>query len=141
MTPWGGGCLEPLPATLVVSCPLDIDGLPPGTKRQRISVNEMCLRETQRDVRLKKLLVRLMVYYEQMKLTPSQLRANIYRILDEVLETGKPVEIHRNGRTLQIIADAPQKSGKLKNLKRRTGVLDCDFDEIVHIDWSSEWRP
>ena len=76
-----------------------------------------------------------------MKLTPSQLRADIYRILDEVLETGISAEIQRKGRTLRIVAETPQKAGKLKNLKRRSGVLSCDFEDIVHMDWSSEWRP
>ncbi len=76
-----------------------------------------------------------------MKLTPSQLRANIYRILDEVSETGVPAEIQRKGRTLRITVETRGQTGKLKNLRLRTGVLDCDFDDIVHMDWSSKWRP
>ncbi len=37
-----------------------------------------------------------------MPTTASKLRANIYRMLDEVLETGQPLEIERNGKTLVI---------------------------------------
>ena len=43
------------------------------------------------------------------RLTASKLRANVYRVLDQVLETGVPVEIERHGRRLRIIAE---KSGK-----------------------------
>jgi hypothetical protein len=39
------------------------------------------------------------------RLTASKLRANIYRVLDQVLETGVPVEIERHGRRLRIIAE------------------------------------
>lgn len=39
-----------------------------------------------------------------MPLTASKLRENIYRVLDQVLETGEPVEIERNGRRLRIVA-------------------------------------
>ena len=35
-----------------------------------------------------------------MRLTASKLRESIYEILDEILETGTPVEIERKGRIL-----------------------------------------
>ena len=37
--------------------------------------------------------------------TPTVLRKNIYAVLDEVLETGNPVEIERKGRRLRIVPD------------------------------------
>lgn len=71
-------------------------------------------------------------------MTVSELRQNIYQLLDQVLDTGVPLEIERKGRKLRI---APEPAGdKLANLKRR----DClvgDPEEIVHMDWSQEWRP
>lgn len=73
-----------------------------------------------------------------MPLKASQLRENIYRILDEVLETGVPVEIERKGKILKI-APAEQRS-KLANLKPRDYLLS-DPEELVHVDWSGEWRP
>jgi antitoxin (DNA-binding transcriptional repressor) of toxin-antitoxin stability system len=73
-----------------------------------------------------------------MPISASQLRQNIYRILDGILESGEPVEIERKGRTLKIMpADRPK---KLLRLDRRDYLL-VDPEEIVEIDWSSEWRP
>jgi hypothetical protein len=43
-------------------------------------------------------------------LTASKLRENIYRILDEILETGIPVEIERKGRILRIVPAQPPKA-------------------------------
>ena len=40
-----------------------------------------------------------------MAMTASKLRQDIYRLLDQVLKTGEPVIVERNGRRLRIIAD------------------------------------
>ncbi len=74
-----------------------------------------------------------------MALSASKLRENIYRILDRVLETGKPVEVVRRGKRLKIVA--AEHKEKLKNLVERPEYLQCDPDEVVHMDWSKEWRP
>jgi PHD/YefM family antitoxin component YafN of YafNO toxin-antitoxin module len=71
-------------------------------------------------------------------ITPSKLRENLYRILDRVLDTGEPVEIERRGRRLRIVAEPKRR--KLDSLKRRD-YLNVEPDELVHIDWSGEWRP
>src|SRR6476619_3321906 len=74
-----------------------------------------------------------------MALTASKLRANVYRLLDEVLETGKPLEIERNGKILVI---APKERESIwDRLPRREGFIVGDPDELIHIDWSSEWNP
>jgi prevent-host-death family protein len=74
-----------------------------------------------------------------MTVTASKLRGNIYRLLDEVLETGVPIEVERRGRILRIVpAEPPDKLGRLV---RRDDFLRCDPDEIVHVDWSGEWQP
>lgn len=71
--------------------------------------------------------------------TASKLRADIYRMLDEVLETGRPLEIERNGKTLVI---APKEQESIwDRLPRREGAIIGDPDELIHIDWSSEWNP
>lgn len=71
--------------------------------------------------------------------TASKLRADIYRMLDEVLETGQPLEIERNGKTLVI---APKEEQSIwDRLPRREGAIIGDPDELIHIDWSSEWNP
>jgi hypothetical protein len=79
---------------------------------------------------------------EPMALTASKLRANIYRLLDEVLETGKPLEIERNGK-LMVIApkEPPKKESIWDRLPRREGFIVGDPDDLIHIDWSSEWNP
>ena len=73
-----------------------------------------------------------------MAIKVSVLRANIYSILDEVLATGVPVEIEHQGRILRI-APAETRS-KLDNLRHRPYLL-TDPEELVHLDWSEEWRP
>ncbi|MBI4601420.1 MAG: type II toxin-antitoxin system Phd/YefM family antitoxin [Planctomycetes bacterium] len=76
-----------------------------------------------------------------MRLTASKLRENIYKVLDTVLETGKPVEIERRGKTLRIVAAEPLAKSKLDLLVKHPKALRCDPEEVVHLDWSSEWRP
>lgn len=71
-----------------------------------------------------------------MQTTVTKLRQNIYKLLDQVSETGIPIEIKRNGKTLKIVR--VDKSSKLANLKDREG-LNCDPEELVHTDWSEEW--
>lgn len=71
-----------------------------------------------------------------MKITASKLRENIYGILDQVLETGQPVEVIRRGRVLKIVPE--QKPDKLSRLKKRDYLIG-DPEDIVHMDWSSEW--
>jgi hypothetical protein len=76
-----------------------------------------------------------------MALTASKLRENIYKILDQVLETGMPVEIERGGRILRIVpAQSPAKS-KLDSLEEHPGALLCDPEDLVHLDWSDHWKP
>ena len=74
-----------------------------------------------------------------MAISASKLRANIYRLLDEVLETGRPLEIERGGEILTI---APKEERSLwDRLPRNEGYIVGDPDELIHIDWSSEWNP
>jgi len=72
-------------------------------------------------------------------MTPSRLRANLYRILDQILETGAPVEILRKGRRLRIVP--PEQGGKLDLLKPHPGFIKGDPEDLVHMDWSDLWRP
>jgi len=69
----------------------------------------------------------------------TELRKNIYRLLDQVLETGIPLVIERRGKNLRIVPTTPRK--KLDNLKPRSSYLRGDPEDIVHMDWSEEWRP
>lgn len=76
-----------------------------------------------------------------MTLTASQLRANIYRILDQVAETGVPVEIVRRRRRLKIVPAGSATTGRLERLKARPRALVGDPQGLVHLDWSRQWKP
>jgi hypothetical protein len=74
-----------------------------------------------------------------MPISATHLRGNVYRLLDEVLETGRPLEIERNG---EILVVAPKETQSIwDRLPRREGFIVGDPDELIHIDWSSEWNP
>lgn len=73
------------------------------------------------------------------RLSASRLRADIYRILDEVLRTGQPAEVERNGRRLRIVAvDGPS---RLAELAAHPDAVSGDPADLVHLDWSAEWHP
>jgi len=73
-----------------------------------------------------------------MKVTASKLRENVYRILDKVLESGTPVEIKRKGRTLKIVReDSPKNTSRLI----RRNIIHGRPEDLVHLDWSEEWKP
>jgi antitoxin (DNA-binding transcriptional repressor) of toxin-antitoxin stability system len=71
-----------------------------------------------------------------MRLTASQLRENIYRILDEAVATGVPVEVLRKGSILRIVPET--RPSKLSRLKKRDAFVG-DPDDIAGMDWSREW--
>ena len=73
-----------------------------------------------------------------MALKPSKLRANIYRILDQVLATGVPVEIERRGKLLKIVPAEPP--SKLARLEHRDCIIGDPLD-LVHLDWYDQWHP
>lgn len=69
-------------------------------------------------------------------LSPTELRNNIYKVLDQVLDSGIPVEIRRKNRTLKIIPVDPV--DKFRNFKERRNIINGDPDDIVHMDWEKE---
>jgi hypothetical protein len=74
-----------------------------------------------------------------MIMTASELREDVYRVLDHVLATGEAVEIERNGRRLRIVADDPPR--RLGRLVARPWVIVGDPNDLVHVDWSDERTP
>jgi hypothetical protein len=73
------------------------------------------------------------------RITASHLRQNIYRILDEVVDTGRPVEVERKGKLVRIEADLQGRS-IFENLTAHPGTIAGDPEDLVHMDWSSEWK-
>lgn len=71
--------------------------------------------------------------------TATALRADLYNVLDRVLASGVPVEVERNGHRLRI---APAESvDRLSRLKPHPDAITGDPEDLVHMDWSGEWRP
>jgi len=71
-----------------------------------------------------------------MRITASKLRENVYRILDDVIETGVPVEVVRKGIVVRIVSEKPVP--KLARMKKRD-LFVGDSDEIAGMDWSKYW--
>ncbi len=64
---------------------------------------------------------------------------DILHLLDKVLSTGMPVEFERKGQRL-VISPA-QKHRDLDCLEKHPGFVVGNPDNLVHIDWSSDWNP
>ena len=72
-----------------------------------------------------------------MPISASTLRGNIYKLLDQVLDSGQALDIERKGKLLQIIPR--EKQAKMKNLVKHKCLVG-DPESIVHLDWSQEWH-
>jgi len=73
------------------------------------------------------------------RISDAEFEKDTARILDDVIETGIPIEVERRGRRLVI--SPVELHRKLERLEEHAGFLIGDPDDIVHIDWSKEWRP
>lgn len=73
-----------------------------------------------------------------MTISLTHLRANLYKLVDQVIATGVPIEVERNGVLVKLVS--VQKKKKLDNLSKHANVLTVNPDEIVHVDWSHEWK-
>jgi antitoxin (DNA-binding transcriptional repressor) of toxin-antitoxin stability system len=70
-------------------------------------------------------------------LTATELRSRLYKVLDEVAESGVPYEVRHRGRVLLVVpADPPVR--KLDTLPQRK-VLRCSVDELVGTSWAESW--
>ena len=72
------------------------------------------------------------------KMTPTQLRKDLYSILDQILESGEGIEIEREFGSVLLL---PQRTaGKLERLPRRQTILG-DVDSLDEISWEGVWQP
>jgi len=63
-----------------------------------------------------------------MTITPTDFRKDLFNLLDMLLDTGKILEINRNGHIIDgLIAHSDAVVG--------------DSDDFVSMDWSREWKP
>lgn len=72
------------------------------------------------------------------KLTLTTLRQQIFQIADEVLVTGIPVSIERNGRVLLLSSATSAQPSKRLRLKRRK-LINGDAESLVN-EKVGEWR-
>jgi len=72
------------------------------------------------------------------KLTLTTLRQQIFQIADEVLMTGQPVSIERNGKVLLLSPAVELNKSKSLKLKRRK--LITGDTESLHTAKAWEWR-
>lgn len=70
--------------------------------------------------------------------TATELRGNIYNLLDEVLNTGVPIEINKNGKKLRIMPVGAV--DKFQNLIPRPDVIHGNPDDLVGISWEKELK-
>lgn len=66
-------------------------------------------------------------------ITVTELRSNIYNLLEEILTTGVPLEVKKGGRKLRIMPVKPV--DKLQNLVYRPNAIKGDPEDLVHIEW------
>ncbi len=73
-----------------------------------------------------------------MSLSLTEFRANLYKIVDEVIKTGVPIEIERKGVKIRLVPE--KKKSRLERLVKHPSTIKGDPESIVHMDWSSEWE-
>ncbi len=74
-----------------------------------------------------------------MAISASQLRQDVYRLLDEVLRTGRPLEIERNGKLLRIAPVVA--ASRMERVVTDPELICGDPDDLISMDWSGSWQP
>jgi len=72
-------------------------------------------------------------------ITATQLRKDVYRLLDQVVDSGEVIEVKRKGKLIRI--EPAGGVHKLESLKPHPGTIFGDPEELVHMDWSDQWQP
>lgn len=67
----------------------------------------------------------------------TELRGNLYQLIDQTIETGIPLELERKGHTLKIVLEkAPS---KLNRLISRPQTITNSEDDLILADWMQDW--
>lgn len=72
-----------------------------------------------------------------MAISVTKLREDLYAIVDRVIETGVPIEIERKG--VRVRLEPARQKAKLQKLVKHPDTIVGDPEDVVHVDWSSEW--
>lgn len=71
-------------------------------------------------------------------ITATELRRDVYRLLDQVLESGEAMTIERKGRRLLLVPAGPGR--RLLGDWGYESLTDCSLEELVHTRaWA--WDP
>ena len=73
-----------------------------------------------------------------MTITPTDFRKDLFNLLDMILESGKTLEINRNGHIFKVVP--PKKTNKLDRLIAHKDAVVGDSDDFISMDWSNEWQ-
>ncbi len=73
------------------------------------------------------------------QVSEPNIQRDILGLLDKVVKTGVPVEIERKGKRLLI--SPAEKRRNLDCLEEHPDFILGNADDLVHIDWSAEWKP
>lgn len=75
-----------------------------------------------------------------MTITVTKLRTDLYRVIDDVIRKGIPVEVELRGRKVRIVPAEPR--DKLANLTKRPGVIVGDAGRLAQASTfdESKWR-
>lgn len=74
-----------------------------------------------------------------MTVTPTDFRKDLFKLLDSILESGKTLEINRNGKIIKVVP--PKKQSKFDKLKAHPDAVVGDSEDFLSMDWSGEWKP
>ena len=72
-------------------------------------------------------------------ITATQLRKDVYHLLDQVVNSGEIIEVKRKGQLIRIIPVGD--ASKLASLKSHSSTITGDPDDLVHTEWSENWKP
>jgi hypothetical protein len=73
-----------------------------------------------------------------MKTSATDFRSNLFTWLDRVIATGEALEIERKG--IKIRIERQDGAPRLSRLPKRPTMV-VDPENLVHNDWSTEWKP
>jgi hypothetical protein len=74
-----------------------------------------------------------------MHISLTQLRANLYQWIDELIATGEPIEIERKGTRIKITVVGNMATPKKKTFIKRPNICVGNPEELIHMDWMKEW--
>ncbi len=74
-----------------------------------------------------------------MTVTPTELRADLYRLLDAIVASGEPLLVRRGAVTLRIAVAAHPDAPPMLPPPLRQDLIVGDPDDLVHMDWSGAW--